>query len=77
MWIFRRAIAYWCERPDLLAEIAEGKNEEDRMLRVLKWFIVRVQLVIFIDAVSNFPSWTSIELDRNMVVHVEEPIHNT
>ncbi|KAL5478891.1 KES1 [Sanghuangporus weigelae] len=31
--------AYWCERPDLFAEIAGGRTEEDRALRVLKWFI--------------------------------------
>ena len=34
-------VAYWCERPDLFAEIADGKTEEDRAIRVLKWFIVR------------------------------------
>ncbi|KAI9454265.1 Oxysterol-binding protein [Russula earlei] len=31
--------AYWCERPDLFATIAEGKTPEDRARRVLKWFI--------------------------------------
>ncbi|KAI5118464.1 hypothetical protein M0805_003725 [Coniferiporia weirii] len=31
--------AYWCERPELFAAIADGKTAEDRALRVLKWFI--------------------------------------
>ncbi|KAG8918503.1 Oxysterol binding protein [Tulasnella sp. 417] len=31
--------SYWCERPELFAAIADGKNPEDRALRVLKWFI--------------------------------------
>jgi len=31
--------SYWCERPDLFAQISEGKTPEDRALRVLKWFI--------------------------------------
>jgi hypothetical protein len=32
--------AYWLERPDLFAAIADGVDPEDRALRVLKWFIV-------------------------------------
>jgi len=31
--------AYWCEHPSLFAAIADGTTEEDRALRVLKWFI--------------------------------------
>ncbi|TFK37631.1 hypothetical protein BDQ12DRAFT_149207 [Crucibulum laeve] len=31
--------AYWCERPDLFAAIADTKAGEDRSLAVLKWFI--------------------------------------
>ncbi|KAG8935848.1 Oxysterol binding protein [Tulasnella sp. 419] len=31
--------AYWCERPQLFADIAGGKDPEERMLLVLKWFI--------------------------------------
>ncbi|KZS95402.1 Oxysterol-binding protein [Sistotremastrum niveocremeum HHB9708] len=31
--------AYWCERPELFAAISSGKNEEERALLVLKWFI--------------------------------------
>ncbi|KAG8819437.1 Oxysterol binding protein [Serendipita sp. 399] len=31
--------AYWLERPELFAAIAEGVDAEDRALRVLKWFI--------------------------------------
>ncbi|KAJ6476262.1 hypothetical protein C8R45DRAFT_1009405 [Mycena sanguinolenta] len=31
--------AYWCERPELFAEIADGKTSEQRALAVLKWFI--------------------------------------
>ncbi|EGN94716.1 hypothetical protein SERLA73DRAFT_155471 [Serpula lacrymans var. lacrymans S7.3] len=31
--------AYWCERPELFAAIADGKDEEARSLAALKWFI--------------------------------------
>ncbi|RDX43664.1 Oxysterol-binding protein [Lentinus brumalis] len=31
--------AYWCERPDLFAAIADAKTEKDRSIAVLKWFI--------------------------------------
>ncbi|KAJ7682912.1 hypothetical protein B0H17DRAFT_1075390 [Mycena rosella] len=31
--------AYWCERPELFAAIANGKTPEERALSVLKWFI--------------------------------------
>ncbi|KAF4568376.1 Oxysterol binding protein [Pleurotus pulmonarius] len=31
--------AYWCERPELFAAIADAKSDEDRALAVLKWFI--------------------------------------
>ncbi|KAI0045189.1 Oxysterol-binding protein [Auriscalpium vulgare] len=31
--------AYWNERPELFAAIAQARNEEDRAVRVLKWFI--------------------------------------
>ncbi|THH18219.1 hypothetical protein EW146_g2718 [Bondarzewia mesenterica] len=31
--------AYWCERPELFAAIADGKTAEERSLLVLKWFI--------------------------------------
>lgn len=31
--------AYWGERPELFADIAKGKNELERMERVLRWFI--------------------------------------
>jgi hypothetical protein len=31
--------AYWCEHPNLFAEIAQGKTPQDRMERVLRWFI--------------------------------------
>jgi oxysterol-binding protein-related protein 9/10/11 len=33
-------IAYWGERPALFAAIADGPTEEERHLRVTKWFIV-------------------------------------
>lgn len=33
------SIAYWCERPELFAAIAQGTTPEDRARRVLKWFI--------------------------------------
>jgi len=31
--------AYWCERPELFAQIADGKTAEARALSVLRWFI--------------------------------------
>ncbi|WWC87414.1 uncharacterized protein L201_002303 [Kwoniella dendrophila CBS 6074] len=31
--------AYWCEHPDDFAAISAGANEQDRMERVLRWFI--------------------------------------
>ncbi|KAH9990363.1 Oxysterol-binding protein [Russula vinacea] len=31
--------AYWCERPELFADISQGKTPKDRARRVLKWFI--------------------------------------
>lgn len=33
--------AYWCERPELFAAIADGKTPEERAIAVLRWFIVR------------------------------------
>jgi len=31
--------AYWAERPELFSAIADAKNEETRMMAVLRWFI--------------------------------------
>ncbi|THG97110.1 hypothetical protein EW026_g4836 [Hermanssonia centrifuga] len=31
--------AYWCERPELFAAIADATTDEDRSVAVLKWFI--------------------------------------
>jgi hypothetical protein len=31
--------AYWCERPELFADIATGRTEQDRAEKVLRWFI--------------------------------------
>ncbi|KAI0077652.1 Oxysterol-binding protein [Panus rudis PR-1116 ss-1] len=31
--------AYWCERPELFAAIADARNDEARNIRVLRWFI--------------------------------------
>ncbi|KAI9068859.1 Oxysterol-binding protein [Trametes sanguinea] len=31
--------AYWCERPELFAAIADAKDEKARAIAVLKWFI--------------------------------------
>jgi hypothetical protein len=31
--------AYWGERPELFAEISQGRDEADRAERVLRWFI--------------------------------------
>ena len=32
-------VAYWCERPDYFAAIADAKPGHDRALAVLRWFI--------------------------------------
>jgi hypothetical protein len=45
IWRCWAPVAYWCERPELFAAIADGKTELDRMLAVLKWFIVRQTFV--------------------------------
>lgn len=31
--------AYWCERPELFAAIADAQSEEERSVLVLRWFI--------------------------------------
>ncbi|KAI0689376.1 Oxysterol-binding protein [Cytidiella melzeri] len=31
--------AYWCERPELFAAIADARTDEERSVAVLKWFI--------------------------------------
>jgi hypothetical protein len=31
--------AYWCEHPELFASISEGQTEQERVERVLRWFI--------------------------------------
>jgi hypothetical protein len=41
-WPSTEFAAYWLERPELFADINHGVDEEDRALRVLKWFIVRL-----------------------------------
>ncbi|KAI9635689.1 uncharacterized protein MKK02DRAFT_36807 [Dioszegia hungarica] len=35
--------AYWCEHPGLFAEISEGTTPQDRMERVLRWFIATLK----------------------------------
>ena len=52
-------IAYWCERPELFAAIADGKTEIDRFLAVLKWFIVRFRngLIRFVSANMSDPEY--------------------
>lgn len=35
--------AYWAEHPELFADISEGETEEDRMERVLLWFIATLK----------------------------------
>jgi len=40
--------AYWCERPELFAQISAGQSEEIRALLVLKWFIVRSSIYLFV-----------------------------
>lgn len=36
-----RRVAYWCERPELFAAIAGHKDDEERFLAIVRWFIVR------------------------------------
>lgn len=38
-------VAYWCERPDLFAAIADAKPGYERSIAVLRWFIVRQHLL--------------------------------
>ena len=38
--VFWLSKAYWCERPELFAAIADATTDEDRSVAVLKWFIV-------------------------------------
>ena len=40
----RARTAYWCERPELFAAIADAKDEKERSIAVLKWFIVSLGL---------------------------------
>lgn len=35
--------AYWCEHPDLFAAISAGATPQDRVERVLKWFIATLK----------------------------------
>ncbi|WOO78172.1 Protein KES1 [Vanrija pseudolonga] len=35
--------AYWCEHPEQFAEISQGSTEEERMERVLRWFIATLK----------------------------------
>ena len=35
--------AYWCEHPDTFASISEGDTAEERMERVLRWFIATLK----------------------------------
>ena len=39
---FLSSAAYWCERPEYFAAIADAKPGYDRAIAVLRWFIVRV-----------------------------------
>ena len=32
-------VAYWCERPEVFAAIADAKPGHDRAVAVLRWFI--------------------------------------
>ena len=59
--------AYWCERPDLFAAIADAKEGEDRHIAVLRWFIVRLcPMVSFPFILMRFGS---------AVEHVEGSVH--
>ena len=49
VYVWRLRAAYWCERPELFAAIADGRTEEDRALAVLRWFIVSCSSFLFIN----------------------------
>jgi hypothetical protein len=46
-------VAYWCERPDLFAAIADAKPGYERAVAVLRWFIVRQPLLLVLFPVSH------------------------
>lgn len=48
-------VAYWCERPELFAQIADGETEEARALAVLRWFIVILVHVHFVFGAHGDP----------------------
>ncbi len=45
--------AYWCERPELFAAIADATTDEERALAVLKWFVVRLCFLINVSGSSD------------------------
>lgn len=57
-------VAYWCERPDLFAAIADAKPGYERSMAVLRWFIVRLHLLLS----SSLFSWLVLE-------HSERPVY--
>lgn len=64
--------AYWGEHPELFAAIADGKSEEDRALRVLRWFIVRTPTLLHsIARIGLGAHWPSPFL----LVHAQRPIY--
>ena len=50
--------AYWCERPELFAAIADAKSDEERSVAVLKWFIV---------SATRFHSWVYARLRSTLL----------
>ncbi|KAJ9112671.1 hypothetical protein QFC22_006173 [Naganishia vaughanmartiniae] len=52
--------AYWCERPELFADIATGRTEQDRAEKVLRWFICTLKGQYTDDGHCCFPGARAI-----------------
>jgi hypothetical protein len=50
--------AYWAEHPEEFASISEGATEEERMVRVLRWFIgtLKGQYTVRFDRLNRCPA---------------------
>lgn len=49
--------AYWGERPELFADISTGRNEQERMEKVLRWFICTLKGQYTVRLLSFPPPW--------------------
>lgn len=58
-------LAYWCERPEYFAAIADAKPGYDRAIAVLRWFIVS-------DSSNMFPIFTFVSEHAEGSVHFQK-----